>query len=123
MWLMTEKGFVSVVEHRDDPDTLIVRARVPEDLKGLGLEVSEFNKDADYRYRTYICRAYFAHIVMTAVMDLNYTNFKSACPDNRQEIYLSVWSTLIELEDLESPSQKTRASRRFYNGDARHGED
>ncbi len=35
MWLLTEKGFVSAVEHVDENDRLIVRARDKESLRGL----------------------------------------------------------------------------------------
>ena len=35
MWLMTTRGFYSVVEHRDDADRLLVRARTREDIEAL----------------------------------------------------------------------------------------
>ena len=35
MWLMTARGFYSVVEHRDDADRLIVRARCQTDIAAL----------------------------------------------------------------------------------------
>jgi hypothetical protein len=35
MWLVTTQGFYSVVAHRGDPDRVLVRARVREDLEAL----------------------------------------------------------------------------------------
>jgi hypothetical protein len=35
MWLFTSKGFVSVVQHLDDKDSLMVRARVKSHLQAL----------------------------------------------------------------------------------------
>ena len=35
MWLYTTIGFFSVVAHREDPDTILIRARVREDLDSL----------------------------------------------------------------------------------------
>ena len=36
MWLVTTRGFYSVVENHHDPDELLVRARVREDLESRG---------------------------------------------------------------------------------------
>jgi hypothetical protein len=36
MWLFCEKGFVSIVVDRDDPDRLLVRARVKGDIERAG---------------------------------------------------------------------------------------
>ncbi|MCP9491271.1 MAG: hypothetical protein MSC31_15550 [Solirubrobacteraceae bacterium MAG38_C4-C5] len=33
MWLLTPRGFYSVVANHDDPETVLVRARVREDLE------------------------------------------------------------------------------------------
>ena len=35
MWLITTQGFYSAVEHREDPERLIVRARTREDIEAL----------------------------------------------------------------------------------------
>jgi hypothetical protein len=35
MWMITTIGFFSVVQDHDDPDRLLVRARVREDLERL----------------------------------------------------------------------------------------
>ena len=35
MWVMTTQGFYSVVAHRDEPDSVIVRARTSEDIEAL----------------------------------------------------------------------------------------
>jgi hypothetical protein len=35
MWIFCESGFYSIVQHEDDPNTLIVRARIKGDLERL----------------------------------------------------------------------------------------
>jgi len=67
MWLMTTRGFFSVVQHFDDAEKVLIRARAREDLESL-CELAEMTlvdasasglsadaiiemEDADYRYR------------------------------------------------------------------------
>ena len=52
MWLLTETGFVSIVQDRDDHAVLQVRARVPQDIEETfpGAEVIT-TPGSDYRYR------------------------------------------------------------------------
>ena len=54
MWIFTQDGFLSVVEHRDDSDCLIVRSRARDDLERMahfaGQEIIVM-PDADYRFR------------------------------------------------------------------------
>ena len=58
MWLITTQGFYSVVAHRRDPDKLIVRGRVREDLEALREQIPELrvfsDPDADYRWRAVV---------------------------------------------------------------------
>ena len=35
MWLMTTRGFFSVVEHREDDNILLIRARCKQDIEAL----------------------------------------------------------------------------------------
>ena len=49
MWLFTKQSFLSIVHHRDQPDMLVVRARVKGDIERYfaGASVIRTN-DADY---------------------------------------------------------------------------
>ena len=107
MWLVTTQGFYSVVAHRDDPDTLIVRGRSRDDLEALrkqvpGLEPFE-DPAADYRYRAYVSRAEWLAAVAQLTCDVDYDNFKSAVATRqgaaRAQIYGSVWADLLALQD------------------------
>ncbi len=60
MWIFSTQGFYSAVEHREDPERIIVRCRTREDLEALreqipGLEPFE-DPAADYRWRAIVSR-------------------------------------------------------------------
>lgn len=60
MWLMTTRGFYSVVEHRDDAERLIVRARCRGDIEALAGLVSGVPVElasADYAWRVEVTRS------------------------------------------------------------------
>ena len=81
MWLMTKSGFFSVVEHRDDQGTVLIRARCREDLENLvgvaenvrrqgagaasGFYDDEILRDdsADYRWRLIVARESWREVV------------------------------------------------------------
>lgn len=118
MWIMTTSGFYSAVQHRDNPDTLLVRARSHADLVALvGLAqaegdteltldsiVEKINTGADYPFRLSIGKAEFERILARVVSDIDYDNFKNAVADNeggdhaRAHTYGRVWSALHAIE-------------------------
>jgi len=107
MWLLTTIGFYSVVQHRDDPDMLIVRARTREDIEALcdrRLPVGDIVAEAgtDYRYRVFCARAEFEEAVAGLVHDLDYPNFKNAVAERqgaeRAGLYSKIWSLLHRLQ-------------------------
>lgn len=105
MWVITTGGFVSAVEHRDNKDLVMVRARDKQSLttmiEGIELAGNAINaagetlaieKDlepiasdtADYRWRVTISKATFALWLQHEVLSyLNYPNFKSALAKHR----------------------------------------
>lgn len=99
MWLVTTDGFYSAVEHRDDHDCLLVRARVRDDLErafpGIPIEATP---TADYPYRITVGKGAFAAYAAKAAACIDYDNFKSRIvDDHRHHVYLSVWSALRRL--------------------------
>ena len=107
MWLVTTQGFYSVVAHREDPGTLIVRGRTRDDLEALreqvpGLEPFE-DPAADYRYRAYVSRSEWLAAVAQLISDVDYDNFKSAVAARqgaaRAQVYGSVWADLLALQE------------------------
>jgi hypothetical protein len=107
MWIATEHGFYSAVENRNNHDTVIVRARVRDDLTKM---VTTMGWDdvtivdsprADYPHRVTITKNQWAHFVATAATGIDYPNFKSRVGKHdpgRSYVYHDVWATLIKLE-------------------------
>lgn len=110
MWILTDKGFFSIVKKQDTPpDALTVRARVLGDLERLKQDIPgagpiETGGHSDYPHRCIVDRADFAAWVSAQVLDLDYSNFKNHVGkvdgEERQAIYHSVWFNLIDLENL-----------------------
>lgn len=98
MWIFTRGGFVSIVEHRDDPHTLIVRGRFAGDAaRFLGVPVAREleTPDADYRFRVMAKREAVEKAVVRAVKGVRYPNFKDSIREAwRKALALKVWSIL-----------------------------
>ncbi len=80
MWVITTQGFYSAVAHRDEPDTVIVRARTRDDIEALrrqipGIEPFE-DATADYRHRAVVGRAEWVAAVAQLASAIDYDNFK-----------------------------------------------
>lgn len=119
MWVVTEHGFVSLVEDRDDPNTLQVRARVPEDITatfaGAVVYVAE---GGDYRYRARVNRQEVADTVHAAVMTLSYQgHFKDVAlgtsppNDQRYDAYYDTWHAMAQMQDYAPYSRTPRPPR------------
>ena len=93
-WLCFNDAFLSVVNHRDDRDLLVVRARRREHLTNV------FGKDAqitvtperDYKYRVIAERKKVAEIVAARINEIDYGNFKdSVGTDGLHALYERFW--------------------------------
>lgn len=104
MWLFTTLGSFSVVEHRDERDTLLVRARDRDELKrlidgyALATRIVE-TPSADYPFRIAVPKDVFATQVLPLLaMDINYENFKDACAERHGDpayshgLLMTIWS-------------------------------
>ena len=75
MWIFGTDWFVSVVAHRTEPDMVLVRARLHDDLKRflrLGYSKKKMpkiwaDKNADYRFRALVPQAAVADMAQKAV--------------------------------------------------------
>ena len=89
MWIFTQDGFLSVVEHRDDSDCLIVRSRARDDLERMahfaGQEIIVM-PDADYRFRVEVPRAVFGAFMREQVIDIDYPNFKGRLHERNRSV-------------------------------------
>lgn len=108
MWVFLRSGFYAVKAYDPqkggqafDEPYVVVRARVRRDLEelvdrhDLVTEIQDL-VHADYRYHAWIPRNEWARVLHDEALDVTYTNFKSSVPDDRHDIYLSVWSVLNE---------------------------
>lgn len=91
MWIFTNKGFISAVQHREKPDLLIVRARKREDLLDLFPEITEQGgiqetPDADYRWRVEMTPVYLSRAIQKEIQGIDYDNFKDSIPAKRIEL-------------------------------------
>jgi len=103
MWIFTKHAFLSIVQHRDQPDMLMVRARVKGDIEHYFPDAKVIRMDdADYLYRAAIPREAVAAATAKAVEQINYPKFKPAVEDRRREaFYVSIWDTgYMMQEDL-----------------------
>lgn len=96
MWAFLNNSFLSAVAHRDQPDALMVRARLRGDIEAVfpDAEVSE-TPDADYRFRAVVPREQFADVIAETARSIDYSNFKNSVMDERRhDAYLRVWSVM-----------------------------
>lgn len=109
MWLMTTRGFFSIVEKPGDraAGTLTIRARVKADLEALrevmpALGAITDKGGTDYPFRARAPREAVAAAMADLVATLDYDNFKNAVADRqgkeREDAYHDVWSVLYALK-------------------------
>jgi hypothetical protein len=115
LWIFTTRGFFSIVEHKNDPNRVVIRARVRKDIDNikmlfeeLGLKASDIleSLDSDYRYRIFANRIDWVSVMTQIIADVGYTNFKNAVYETgslaikgkRHEAYLDIWAIMHELQ-------------------------
>jgi hypothetical protein len=93
MWFFLNNAMLSIVAHRDKPDTLLVRARVKGDIEAVFPEARILVLDsADYRYRSALPRDIVAAALQQQVQAVAYPNFKaSVSQPARKQWYHRVW--------------------------------
>jgi len=105
MWIFLNDAYLSVVQCKDRPDKLLVRARFKGDLQRVfGENISVYRTPgADYLYRTVVDRAEVAKILWNRVMAIDYQNFKASIQNDwrRHDTYLDVWRTLKEAQEVQ----------------------
>lgn len=96
MWICLNDAFLSIVEDRDDKNTLRVRARVAGDIERVFPKAKVEERPLnDYRYMALVDRMMVAEAVMRRVIAIDYGNFKASVQErDRHDYYLSVWGVL-----------------------------
>jgi hypothetical protein len=116
MWLFTEHGFYSAVEHRKRRDRVIVRCRDRDDadrlVEALDGEpnmsgVQESAGQSDYAFRVFMNKSTWASYCLGAALDVDYDNFKDMIERrlgrDRADLYMRVWSVMYGLQRDELP--------------------
>ncbi len=114
MWLCLTDAFVSVVENWNEPDTLLVRARLASDIGRLFPDANVWeDTSADYRYRAIVPRQVVATVIAARITAICYDNFKAAVDDeDRHDAYLSCWAALRKIQPKgERPTLPPRSRR------------
>lgn len=127
MWIMTTGGFVSAVEHRDDPNYTMVRARDKKSLEEMLSGVQKSFEEAghteekitgamegmpiyavpgDYKWRVIMPKTAFACFLVYETMNyLNYSNYKSKLTATRGDKWhdaaMKVWSAMHSITDTQ----------------------
>lgn len=106
MWVFTQHGFVSAVQHFENPEQIVVRSR---DKESLALACAFFEKEIissprnDYPFRIILSRAEFAEFMQTEVAMLDYNNFKARLDVSRGDLWhdtaTQVWGIMHDIED------------------------
>lgn len=94
MWIFLNNAMLSIVAHRNKPDTLLVRARLKGDIEAIFPHVAVFTlKAADYHYRAEVPRSEVAKALAQQAMEMDYDNFKASVKNHaRHDWYMDVWS-------------------------------
>lgn len=100
MWLFSQRGFFSIVQNINDPNSLIVRARVSGDIEKYWPHATVIaTPDSDYLYRAVLRKEEVALVIIKMVMDIDYGNFKLSIKDRRRSPwYATVWQTMLTMQ-------------------------
>jgi hypothetical protein len=113
MWLFTSGGFISVVQHSEKPETLIVRARDEDSLLSLvgatGATLRHTPSN-DYPYRIEALREAFSAWVADQVFNLDYTNYKAHMWSQRPEFGDALHDVWVAMHQV-TPNRVTQEDR------------
>jgi hypothetical protein len=101
MWIFSQSAFVSIVEDRNDPGTLIVRARIQGDIERLWPDAEvRHTPMADYAYRAALSRQEVAAGIAKEVLEIHYNNYKNSVTDKRRSpFYMMVWDAMWRMQN------------------------
>ena len=103
MWIFTKDAFLSAVQHRDLPDSIMVRARRREHLEAFIAKCSTGKiietPDADYRFRVTMSAELFAGLLVIEAAVIDYDNYKNAITDPElARCAHDVWGDMLPLQ-------------------------
>lgn len=120
MWLFTPEGFYSAVQHKDDPNLIMVRARAKTHAERLVQalppaerpEIVKTPPPADYLWRVTLTRAQWVFLVAKFASDIAYLNFKNEAhkrqhPPGYMNALHALWGDMLRMQDDTDGSRKT----------------
>jgi hypothetical protein len=118
MWIMSTRGFISIVKHNKLPGVFQVRARVRADLEALcpGYEVQE-KPGSDYLYRADVPAVELVQLMADEVAAIDYTShvkdvaIKRSAPaehGTRSAALYATWNAFANLQKLAPYQTKPR---------------
>jgi hypothetical protein len=134
MWLMTTDGFLSAVQHSDEPDQVVVRGRVKNDVRDLARHLVAAERldvdaetlivsypHADYPWRVIVSKVTWADYVHKQALAVDYFNFKTAVASlglpgrHHANAYHEVWLDLLPLERTDPESVRSGSPLDFQS--------
>ena len=102
MWLFTKRGFFSIVQHKDDPNLLLVRSRVKGDIEEYWpWAIVKEDEGSDYRYRAFMPRFEVVNRLGNIAHDIDYPDFKASVDDTRRmSWYYQVWEAMSDMQEV-----------------------
>lgn len=113
MWICLNNAFLSIVQHWDKPNVLIVRARREGDIERVFPNTKTWvDPNADYQHRAEVPREIVAAKLVEAVGRIDYPNFKGSVREpDLHDAYMGVWHTLHHHLDNRGGSAIARRRR------------
>lgn len=114
MWIFFPNAMLSIVAHRDKPDTLLVRARFAGDIERVFpcAQVCR-TPSADYLYRAEVPRIEATARLGEALARMTYTNVKGAIPvgdGRRYSAMHDVWQVMFDAQHAAEPFARMDAN-------------
>lgn len=93
MWVCFNDAFISVVQDRNQPDRVCVRARRSKHLQLLFPDSEVIlTPQADYTCRVFVSKRMFCNLLRSRIATMDYTNFKNSVADHSlHELYSDFW--------------------------------
>ena len=110
MWVFSKDGFFSIVQHKDDSEQMVVRARVRQDLVDAfgDVKITE-STHSDYRFRVFVSREKVGQFLASTVADLNYDSVKDNIDkdeEDRHKMLYAVWRAHWDLQHSRYPDER-----------------
>lgn len=100
MWVFLTDAFLSIVADRDDPKSLLVRARRSGDIERVfpRAEVRRA-EEADYRFGAFLPRGEVQSVICARIGEIRYPSFMDAVEErDRHNSYFRVWDAMYRFQ-------------------------